>query len=433
MNKKIIIVGSGVAGINAATELVDNGYPGDMITIIDKGQDPYNRPSDEVMLGFAGAGLKSDGKYILSTHQGGQLSKYCGEDKALELMNKGLENIKRFHPDPSQIAYSNPTEEPEFIKPYFTLRMSPTYHVGTNYLKYVGENWYNYLVDKGVTFYWETEVTDIDFEVGYVYLGHKMDVHRLSYDELIYCTGKSGMELTQQLITEFDLPFENKAVQLGVRFEAPQKYFQKILDIAYDFKLYRKIDNVSIRTFCVNSNAAFIAAEKTFGDTTYNGHSKNGEQYRNDMVNFGIIMEIEGIENPFEWSRNIVRNCQVSNTGIYYSPDEFSSIGVDGWPVSCVDLNERGLEIFKEVYGEYAHYVLDFIEDLDKVFGFYEDFGIYFPEVKYASDEVLVNYDDLSLIDYPNVHFVGDALSSRGIASASGQGLLCTSKILKNA
>jgi uncharacterized protein with NAD-binding domain and iron-sulfur cluster len=28
MDKKIVIVGAGVAGINAATKLVDNGYPG---------------------------------------------------------------------------------------------------------------------------------------------------------------------------------------------------------------------------------------------------------------------------------------------------------------------------------------------------------------------------------------------------------------------
>jgi NADH dehydrogenase FAD-containing subunit len=43
MQEKIVIVGAGVAGINAATKLVDNNYKG-KITIIDMGLDPYNRP-----------------------------------------------------------------------------------------------------------------------------------------------------------------------------------------------------------------------------------------------------------------------------------------------------------------------------------------------------------------------------------------------------
>jgi len=46
--KKIVIVGAGVAGVNAATKLVDSGYPGELITIIDMGKDPYNRLPEEV-------------------------------------------------------------------------------------------------------------------------------------------------------------------------------------------------------------------------------------------------------------------------------------------------------------------------------------------------------------------------------------------------
>ncbi len=30
--------------------------------------------------------------------------------------------------------YSNPTEEPDFIKPYFGLRLFGVYHIGTDYL-----------------------------------------------------------------------------------------------------------------------------------------------------------------------------------------------------------------------------------------------------------------------------------------------------------
>ena len=44
---KVIIVGAGVAGINAATKLVDNKFKG-KITIIDMGKDPYNRLPAEV-------------------------------------------------------------------------------------------------------------------------------------------------------------------------------------------------------------------------------------------------------------------------------------------------------------------------------------------------------------------------------------------------
>jgi len=36
LNKEIVIVWAGVAGINATTKLVDNECPGHLITIIDK-------------------------------------------------------------------------------------------------------------------------------------------------------------------------------------------------------------------------------------------------------------------------------------------------------------------------------------------------------------------------------------------------------------
>ncbi len=96
MDKKIVIVGAGVAGVNAATKLVDNGYPGELITIIDMGKDPYQRLPEEVMTGFLGAGGWSDGKLTYHTAIGGQLSKYTGEEKAMELMDQVITNFKRF-------------------------------------------------------------------------------------------------------------------------------------------------------------------------------------------------------------------------------------------------------------------------------------------------------------------------------------------------
>jgi len=434
MNKKIVIVGAGVAGINAATKLVDNGYPGELITIIDMGSDPHNRLPEEVMTGMLGAGGWSDGKLTYHTEIGGQLSKYCGEDKAMELMDQVINNFKRFHPKPEEIFMSDPQAEPEFIKPYFGLRLFPVWHIGSNYLHDIAKNWYSYLVDKGIQFEWETKVISINFNkniLGYSTIPVKLGkVKSFTYDTLIFAVGKSGIDFGKELAEQYVLPTEAKSVQIGVRFEAPQKYFQKLIDVSYDFKLYQKFDNVSLRSFCTNNNAAFVAVEETYGDISYNGHAKKGKEFENQMTNFGILMEIKGIEDPFTWSRDVVNKLQVGNTGLYYSPNQTRQPGLtsEGTTVSAFPIND--IYYFEETLGKYADYVLNFINDMNKIFEFGDDWGMYIPEVKYLSPEPLVNYHNLSLNEYPNVHFVGDALSARGITVSGAHGIYVAESLL---
>jgi uncharacterized protein len=428
---KIVIVGAGVSGVCAATKLVDNGYPGELITIIDMGKDPYRRLPEEVMTGFLGAGGWSDGKLTYHTAIGGQLSKYCGEEKAMELMDQVITYFKRFHPKPEEVQCSNPIAEPDFIKPYFGLRLFPVWHVGTDYLHEIGKNWYDYLVDKGVEFVWETKVTDIYF---YQKLVETDNIKlRFPYDTLIFGVGKSGIDFGKSLAEQYDLPTEPKSTQIGCRFEAPQHHFQKLIDISYDFKLYRKFEDkgVSLRSFCTNNNAAYVAVEETYGDHSYNGHAKKGEEFRNDMTNFGILMEIKGIENPFEWSREAVKKLQKNNTGLYYSPSHrIPSSTSEGGYVKCEVVDS--IEPLYEAIGDYALYIEDFIEGMKEVFpSLGNDYGIYMPEVKYLSAEPLVSYDNLSLPDYPNVHFTGDALSARGISVSGAQGIYVAESLLK--
>ena len=432
MSMKIVIVGAGVAGINAATKLVDNGYPGKDITIIDMGKDPYNRLPEEVMEGMLGAGGWSDGKLTYHPAIGGQLSKYCGEEKAMNLMDQVISNFRRFHPKPEEIFMSNPEEEPEFIKPYFGLRMFPVWHIGSNYLHEIAKNWYQYLVDKDVNFHWETKVTNIDFTQELIVcdvLNSELNLE-IDYEELIFAVGKSGIDFAQQLANQYQLPDEPKSVQIGVRFEAPQHYFQKLIDISYDFKLYQKFDDVSLRSFCTNNNAAYVAVEETYGDVTYNGHAKKGEEYRNNMTNFGIIMEIKGIENPFEWSRNVVSKLQKDGTGLYYSPSRVAGITSEGEMVSSHPVAETSQ--IEEAMGDYWTYIKNFIDDMNKVFDFGDDWGVYVPEVKYLSPEPLVKYKNLSLTKYPRVYFVGDALSARGITVSGAHGIYVAESLLND-
>ena len=437
--KKIVIVGAGVAGINAATKLVDNGYDGSLITIIDMGKDPYNRLPEEVMTGMLGAGGWSDGKLTYHTAIGGQLAKYTGEEKAMELMDQVITNFKRFHPKPEEVQCSNPIAEPDFIKPYFGLRLFPVWHVGTDYLSEIAKNWYDYLVSKGVKFIWETKVTDVNFNknsLGYSSLPVKLGkLKSLLYDELIFAVGKSGIDFAQELANQYELPDEPKSVQIGVRFEAPQHHFQKLIDVSYDFKLYRKFDDkgVSLRSFCTNNNAAYVAVEETYGDVTYNGHAKKDPKYLNGMTNFGIIMEIKDIEDPFKWSRDVVNKLQSNSTGLYYSPsrkpsDTSEKNIVSSTPISLDTLND----VVKPTMEGYFQYIEDFIDDMKKVFPTLgDDWGVYIPEVKYLSPEPLVNYTNLALTKYPNVHFVGDALSARGITVSGAHGIYVAESLIK--
>jgi uncharacterized FAD-dependent dehydrogenase len=438
MNKKIVIVGAGVAGINAATKLVDNGYDGSLITIIDKGNDPHNRLPEEVMTGMLGAGGWSDGKLTYHTAIGGQLSKYCGEEKAMELMDQVISNFRRFHPKPEEIFMSDPQAEPEFIKPYFGLRLFPVWHIGSNFLHEIAKSWYQYLVDKGILFLWNAEVNNIDFiENKIIGKGNMLSTlpfqFETPYDTLIFAVGKSGIDFAQKLADDYQLPNEPKSVQIGVRFEAPQKYFQKLIDVSYDFKLYQKFDNVSLRSFCTNNNAAYVAVEETYGDISYNGHAKKGEEFRNNMTNFGILMEIKGIEDPFEWSRDVVQKLQINGTGTYYSPNKTRKPGStsENNTVSAVQVDTMDI-LFESLGEEYAQYIEDFITNMQIIFPeMGDDWGIYMPEVKYLSPEPLVNYTDLSLNEYPNVHFVGDALSARGITVSGAHGIYVAESLLK--
>ena len=256
-------------------------------------------------------------------------------------------------------------------------------------------------------------------------------MRKIKFDTCIVGTGKAGIDFSAKLAKKYDLPTEAKSVQLGVRFESPQKYFQKLIDVSYDFKLYKKFDNVSLRSFCTNNNAAYVAVEETYGDVTFNGHAFKEDSKLNNMTNFGILMEIKGIEDPFKWSRDVIKKCQIDGKGIYYSPSRKPSLTSEGTEIPCYQVDS--LSIFKEAYGEYANYIINFIENMKNILpDLKDDWGIYIGEVKYLSPEPLVNYTNLALTDYPNVHFVGDALSARGITVSGAHGIYVAEYLLQN-
>jgi uncharacterized FAD-dependent dehydrogenase len=322
--------------------------------------------------------------------------------------------------------YTEPVEEPQFIKDSpFELRQSPCYHLGTDYGQQQVKNIFEYFDNVGVNQIYNVEITNIDFKRNEISIGHDY----IKYDNLIIGTGKSGMDLLTNLITKYNLDTVSKPAQFGVRYETDGKYFEELNKIAYDFKLYKKFGEDSARSFCTNNFAAFVAEEETYGMKSYNGHAHKDKDKYNGLTNFGILLEARGIEDPFKFSQNLVQFFQLNGEATYYSPtNREPSLTDQGDQVPGYKIS---LDQFKEGFGKYADYILEFIDDLNITFGINDNYIFYCPEVKFLTNEILLNKNNLSLPQYPNVYLQGDAAGARGIYISALHGLYCAEFILR--
>jgi hypothetical protein len=136
-------------------------------------------------------------------------------------------------------------------------------------------------------------------------------------------------------------------------------------------------------------------------------------------------MELNGIENPFDWSRNVVSQLQSKDgKGLYYSPSRKVSLTSEGGNVEASQISDADMIEVRRTFEGYFRYIDEFIDGMKEIFPtLQDDWGMYIPEVKYLSPEPLVDYTNLALTKYPNVHFVGDALSARGITVSGAHGI----------
>jgi intein/homing endonuclease len=297
---------------------------------------------------------------------------------------------------------------------------------------------------------------DLTYLLNYLNISYKGRIRKTSTNfkgdsqiNIINITQRDSMLLLSKKLNLQNIN-KNKLLQENINIEFKErdnKNYENIYSIeskyyeglVYDFEIENTHNFIVGKTpiiihNCTNNNAAYVAVEETYGDITYNGHAKKDEKYRNNMTNFGILMEIKGIENPFEWSRDAVKKLQINGTGTYYSPNRTRTptLTSEGNTVSAIQVDS--MDILSYALGEeYSQHIKDFIIELQNIFPeMGDDWGIYMPEVKYTSPEPITNHNDLSLINYSNIYFAGDSLSARGITVAGSQGILCSEGILKS-
>lgn len=427
----IVYVGGGVSTLFGVLKLLDKGIPGNQITILEAGPDIYERQENDILKGFGGCGTYSDGKFLFSLHSGGHIEKYAGKEKSLELFEQIKFYLRKFYPgDPKEIYISGIEEVPEEVTSAgLEIKQSEVWHMGTSILTPLILSIREYFQNSGVKIYCNLEVNDIDFQKKIVFGGEEWET--FTYDFLVIAAGKYGIPFLQKIINKYNLQNVPKPAQFGVRFESEDKYFYQLLKSSYDFKLYKKIkENASIRTFCTNSKDAYVVTENYNSPLqnesyfTVNGHSYRDPEKYNGKINFGIMLE-KGFEDgtdPLQFCQDLAKRCNGNGKTIkYYSPSH------------KVPTIKEAIEIHKgnivDLYKEDFWLIDGFIKDLQKIFPFQDDYLLYLPEIKFLTNELKVNYGNLSLVDFPNVFVNGDSLSARGIVVSAAQGLYCAENL----
>lgn len=459
MKDRIVFIGAGVGNMTAVIELLQNGYPGELITIIEQGTDLNNRDLRDVLSSSPGSSAVSDNKIIFSEFLDKPMNQFLGLDKVREYYKKYQDLVTKFHPNPKLIDVYEPKEtdmkalcnisNKQEWKNDLKAMNSLVWHVGSKMGVLSGINIEKYIRSKGVNFKVKTEVIDVDFDKKIVYTNPRgfvqkySDKTEYSYDKLVIAPGKSAKRFFTSIWEKVGIKAIKDNYEVGVRFEIPyNEDVQKVIDeTSYDFKFTKIYPNGDkIRTFCACSLSAYIKSE------TFTLTDKNGKTYKyvgpngighgtsdefKDLftytTNFGIIVNKKTTEDIIT---KIIENLN-RKTVMYEGRDcNFKSAYEDYDKVTRITFEE-----FLKAYGDVGIYIKDMIEQIKPIFKFGENYRFIGLEFKDSAPTFLPNLNkDMSVKGHENVFCYGDILGGGvvGITPAILGAYRFTESILKN-
>lgn len=432
MNKKLVFVGSGPANLVAIMYLLYNKFPGENITLVDKGKDINSRDPKELLSGEGGAGLFSDNKNIFSEYKDQPIFDFIDDTKKYYEFNQQI--IKDFHPKPELINISYPGDLPDALKNTgikdtykagwgdISIKQSLTWHVGSHYGKIILKNWHDFMVKSGVNMMFGTTFMGINGnEVKLI----NSSEFALYYDELFLALGKVGKKDLTKFYNDHNIVPTTQDMNLGVRFETSydnNANIQEIVAQQYDFKFSKDINTLkNIRTFCSCHGSAQVVAEDFEDTIRVNGHGY-GLHMKDKWTgtsNFGLMIN-EKINGD-----NIIKEI------ISKYPKGFMVRHNDDFPSTMdSELPEITMEEFKNLYGVYGVDIESFIFTLKDIVKF-EGYRFYGPEIKESSARVQLT-KDLEIIGVPNVYSLGDSgIGTRGIIPAACSGIRAVEHLIK--
>lgn len=447
MKSRVVLVGCGSANLFAALYLIDKGYDPKLITVIESGSEPRTRTS--MLKGFAGAGLKSDGKFVFSFFPD-PLSKHITDGEKQEYYSYLQSTMRRFLDIPeSGISVPYPEDKLQEVMSGMdndwqdsgmTLRQSTVWHIGTDNELIMAINMYDMMVSVGINFMFKTTVTDINFNSNTIMYKTSSRVEgTIGYDYLQVGAGKVGVDFVDELVKEYNIPVDYGYANVGGRFETVCSDIIKKFanDVQYDFKFLKTYDDgqMEVRSFCTCNYSAYVIEEGISGTRTYNGHAYGKDHEKeNGMTNFGVIARIKGI-NAHEFHKAVLskfgkggcvirgRNWNGKSTiskvenEIYWDDlyQLYRTIGTD------------------DIGGRLVRNLKDFIVRMNKIFQINDNYSYYVPEIKMAVGVIDTNRNyNMAGGRYSNVSFVGDcSTGSVGIIPAAVTGIRGVEVLIK--
>lgn len=449
MKKKVVIVGAGPAGLFAAYNLITRAQDKVDVTIIEKGNNIYNRhcPMREgkpcahckpcnIMCGFGGAGTFSDCKLSLSPYGvGGDIVDYIGGPRAEDYVQQVDNIFTWFDKDALKrktIGLKNDTYnmlEHKLAEAGLNLTYCPTKHLGTDGTLAVMKLMYEYLVHNGVEFIFRADV--YSFNETDVYYNYKnLNKNSIHYDYLIFAVGRSGNEWLGNIMREHDVKTQSKKFDIGFRVEVPYEVVSELTDNLYDMKISKTYENgVKVRTFCTNPRG--YVSEEHYRDNIAlaNGHSYADKKSKN--TNFAVLVTLpmstkEGMEIVQNYANAIDGGIAVN------SFKDFECGCHEGLKLRpTLQTAKRDKDIYTLLPVEISNRFIDFMYNLDEVYpGVVEDStNIYGIEAKFYSDTIEVN--DNFETRLKGVYCTGDGSGiTRGIIQSACTSLVASDDII---
>ena len=457
MNKDIVIVGAGPAGIFTAMELLRKGSKASILILekgdaIERRRCPKNKtghcvnckPYCHITTGFSGAGAFSDGKLSLSPEVGGDLPTLIGDGLAEETISYADQIYLEFGADTHIEGIGN-TEEVKRIRKHaiqagLMLVDCPIRHLGTEKAQEIYYAIEQYLLDSGVEIRFGVECTDVIIEnercTGVRVRSTSGEEEEILAGHTVVATGRRGADWLEKLCAVHNIAHQPGTVDIGVRVEVRNEVMERVNEVLYESKLigYPKPFKNKVRTFCQNPGG-FVAQENYDNNlAVVNGHSY--KEMKSNNTNLAILVS-HNFNHPFNqpiaYAQKVGELTNMLGAG-HILVQRFGDI-LDGkrtWPKELAQSNvkptlpdaEAG-DITAAMPYRAMMNIINFIQAADQVvpgFAAYETL-LYSPELKFYSNRVKM--DEHFITSIRDLHCLGDSSGwTRGLMMASVMGVL---------